>query len=221
MLSHVLLVLPQRGFLAPMRLEGSGLVNSCSFVGGTVGSPAVVWCSRSPASLAWSYCWGFPQCSAWGLRCGCGRKRLPIVPRRFLRLHCDCRNGIAGVHSRLRDVMCGYLTLWCSVDPALMLRSIAARRSCKRASDTMRHFRSVFVRPVFIACAALMLGAFALSSAVPQHSVARAETSVQDDAKQDELKQNFLNEHELGRRFRIDPADLPAPKTGRSSPIGR
>ena len=28
------------------------------------------------------------------------------------------------------------------------------------------------------------------------------------------LAQNFQAEHEIGRRFRIDPADLPAPKTG-------
>jgi glucose/arabinose dehydrogenase len=28
------------------------------------------------------------------------------------------------------------------------------------------------------------------------------------------LTQNFLAEHEIGRRFHIDPADLPAPKTG-------
>jgi glucose/arabinose dehydrogenase len=32
----------------------------------------------------------------------------------------------------------------------------------------------------------------------------------------DELKQNFLAEHEIGRRFQVDPADLPPPKT---SPI--
>src|SRR5499427_10796478 len=30
----------------------------------------------------------------------------------------------------------------------------------------------------------------------------------------DNLKQNFLAQHEIGRRFRIDPADLPPPKTG-------
>src|SRR4051794_30313888 len=28
------------------------------------------------------------------------------------------------------------------------------------------------------------------------------------------LKQNFAAEHEIGRRFHFDPADLPAPKTG-------
>ncbi len=33
---------------------------------------------------------------------------------------------------------------------------------------------------------------------------------------QDALKENFIAEHELGRRFSIDPAQLPAPK---SSPI--
>jgi len=100
-----------------------------------------------------------------------------------------------------------------------MLRSIAACDQSrgailKKASGTMRHFRSAFVRSVRIACAALIIGAFALASLDPQHSVARAETSVQDDSKQEDLKQNFLKEHELGRRIRIDPADLPAPKTG-------
>jgi len=30
----------------------------------------------------------------------------------------------------------------------------------------------------------------------------------------DEFAQNFLAEHEIGRRFHIDPADLPAPKVG-------
>jgi glucose/arabinose dehydrogenase len=64
-------------------------------------------------------------------------------------------------------------------------------------------------------CAALTVGALALASFDPQRGVARAETtSVQDDQKQDDLKQNFLKEHEMGRRIRIDPADLPAPKTG-------
>jgi hypothetical protein len=29
-----------------------------------------------------------------------------------------------------------------------------------------------------------------------------------------ELKQNFAAEHEVGRRFQFDPADLPAPKSG-------
>ena len=29
-----------------------------------------------------------------------------------------------------------------------------------------------------------------------------------------ELKQNFAAEHEVGRRFHFDPADLPVPKTG-------
>jgi hypothetical protein len=70
------------------------------------------------------------------------------------------------------------------------------------------------------ACAALIISAFALASLDPQHSVARAETSVQDDSKQEDLKQNFLKEHELGWRLRIDPADPPAPKTGPIVTIG-
>ncbi len=30
---------------------------------------------------------------------------------------------------------------------------------------------------------------------------------------QDALKENFLAEHEIGRRFSVDPAQLPAPKS--------
>ena len=35
----------------------------------------------------------------------------------------------------------------------------------------------------------------------------------QAPASADELAQNFAAEHEIGRRFRVDPNDLPAPKT--------
>jgi glucose/arabinose dehydrogenase len=35
-----------------------------------------------------------------------------------------------------------------------------------------------------------------------------------DPASDEELKQNFAAEHEIGRRFQIDPNSLPAPKTG-------
>src|SRR5215468_9793034 len=36
----------------------------------------------------------------------------------------------------------------------------------------------------------------------------------QDKAAADPAAQNFAVEHEIGRRFHIDPNDLPAPKTG-------
>src|SRR6516162_4324721 len=35
----------------------------------------------------------------------------------------------------------------------------------------------------------------------------------QPRASADELAQNFAAEHEIGRRFHVDPDDLPAPKT--------
>src|SRR5712671_4000643 len=57
-----------------------------------------------------------------------------------------------------------------------------------------------------IALAALAAG-LVLSPAAAQK---KPETA---DAK-DELALNFLAEHEIGRRFQIDPADLPPPKTG-------
>ena len=36
----------------------------------------------------------------------------------------------------------------------------------------------------------------------------------QGSVTKEELAQNFQAEHEIGRRFHIDPNDLPAPKTG-------
>src|SRR5690242_17803409 len=60
---------------------------------------------------------------------------------------------------------------------------------------------------VLAACVAAVL---ALSSAAGQQ---RGAPDRAPDAK-DELAQNFLAEHEIGRRFHIDPADLPAPKSG-------
>src|SRR5215469_13116665 len=60
-----------------------------------------------------------------------------------------------------------------------------------------------------IALAAFVAGALALSSAAAEKS----EPDRNSDPN-DELAQNFQAEHEVGRRFRIDPNDLPAPKTG-------
>src|SRR5262249_4570090 len=54
---------------------------------------------------------------------------------------------------------------------------------------------------------ALMTSALGISFAGAQQKVAREETP------KDIFTQNFLAQHEIGRRFRIDPAELPAPKT--------
>ena len=54
-----------------------------------------------------------------------------------------------------------------------------------------------------MALSALAAGALLLTSAGAD----------QAPAAKDELAQNFVAEHEIGRRFRIDPNDLPAPKT--------
>ncbi len=62
-----------------------------------------------------------------------------------------------------------------------------------------------------IALAASAAAVLALSSAsAQQQSAAPGQSSV----TKDELAQNFQAEHEIGRRFHIDPNDLPAPKTG-------
>src|SRR6266403_3014747 len=55
----------------------------------------------------------------------------------------------------------------------------------------------------FVALTALAAGALALSAAAAE----------QTPAPKDEFAQNFAAEHEIGRRFQIDPANLPAPKT--------
>src|SRR6201986_5670985 len=72
-----------------------------------------------------------------------------------------------------------------------------------------------YARSARVACAALAIGALVPASSDLTRGIARAETpSARDEASPDALKQNFANEHELGRRIRIDPANLQAPKTG-------
>jgi glucose/arabinose dehydrogenase len=63
---------------------------------------------------------------------------------------------------------------------------------------------------------ALSAAALTLISAAVLLSSAAAQTPapLQPAASDDALKQNFLAEHEIGRRYQIDPANLPAPKTG-------
>jgi glucose/arabinose dehydrogenase len=57
---------------------------------------------------------------------------------------------------------------------------------------------------VLIAATSTHTGAAAQTPAAPQPAAAGA----------DELTQNFQAQHEIGRRFHVDPADLPAPKVG-------
>ena len=60
-----------------------------------------------------------------------------------------------------------------------------------------------------VAAASLFAGVIAFSSAVSQ----RAASDEASDTK-NALAQNFAAEHEIGRRFHIDPNNLPPPKTG-------
>ena len=57
--------------------------------------------------------------------------------------------------------------------------------------------------------AVLIVANFGPLFAKAEQSNGHGPTSIQDA-----LTQNFQIQHEIGRRFRIDPADLPAPKTG-------
>jgi glucose/arabinose dehydrogenase len=59
------------------------------------------------------------------------------------------------------------------------------------------------------ATAAVVAAALTLSSVAAQQKAAPD----QGTEPKDELAQNFVAEHEVGRRFHIDPNDLPAPKT--------
>ena len=61
-----------------------------------------------------------------------------------------------------------------------------------------------------ITLAVLAAGALALLFAGAERNTAQG----QAPPSKDELAQNFAVEHEIGRRFQIDPNDLPAPKTG-------
>jgi glucose/arabinose dehydrogenase len=63
---------------------------------------------------------------------------------------------------------------------------------------------------LLIALAAGAAAALTLSSASAQQQGAPGQGS----ATKEELAQNFQAEHEIGRRFHIDPNDLPEPKTG-------
>jgi glucose/arabinose dehydrogenase len=60
----------------------------------------------------------------------------------------------------------------------------------------------------FIAVVALIAATVALTSAGAQKNDTPAPATAND-----ELARNFQAEHEIGRRFRVDPAELPAPKT--------
>ncbi|MGA7774807.1 MAG: hypothetical protein WCA25_17960, partial [Pseudolabrys sp.] len=60
----------------------------------------------------------------------------------------------------------------------------------------------------FLVALALITSTLGLSFASAQQKIAREEPSVKD-----KFTENFLAQHEIGRRFRIDPAELPAPKT--------
>jgi glucose/arabinose dehydrogenase len=65
-------------------------------------------------------------------------------------------------------------------------------------------------RVVAVSVAILIAVAYAFASVDAQQNEARGQTT----SAQNNPTQNFLIQHEIGRRFRIDPTDLPAPKTG-------
>src|SRR5215469_8127882 len=60
-----------------------------------------------------------------------------------------------------------------------------------------------------IALAGVAAGALALVAVAAHHNVARGQAS----PSKDKFAKNFEVQHEIGRRFRIDPAELPAPKS--------
>jgi glucose/arabinose dehydrogenase len=66
------------------------------------------------------------------------------------------------------------------------------------------------LRISFIMLATLISCAVVLPAANAQQNGTRGEAS----SNSGNLTQNFLAQHEIGRRFQIDPGDLPAPKAG-------
>ena len=62
---------------------------------------------------------------------------------------------------------------------------------------------------MLLVVATLITAAFQFHPVYAQQNDAR----VQRPSAKDSLSQNFLAQHEIGRRFRIDPAELPAPKS--------
>ena len=64
---------------------------------------------------------------------------------------------------------------------------------------------------LFVFVVALIAGSSAFFAAVAQQKETPAQTA---NADSDPAARNFLIQHEIGRRFQIDPANLPAPKTG-------
>ena len=70
----------------------------------------------------------------------------------------------------------------------------------------MRRHLKTYVLVVAVLIAAAALGFFSVDA---QQNGARGQAPGVNS-----LTQNFLAQHEIGRRFHIDPADLPPPKTG-------
>src|SRR5215813_1823898 len=68
----------------------------------------------------------------------------------------------------------------------------------------------VSTQTCFLVAATIIATAFALSSSEAQQKDARGPAP----SDKDNFTQNFLAQHEIGRRFHIDPAQLPPPKTG-------
>jgi glucose/arabinose dehydrogenase len=63
---------------------------------------------------------------------------------------------------------------------------------------------------VWLLVVALITATLQFRQAYAQQNEAR----VQTPSVKDSLSQNFLAQHEIGRRFQFDPAELPPPKTG-------
>src|SRR5262245_22194382 len=66
--------------------------------------------------------------------------------------------------------------------------------------------------PRHLAVSVLSLAAAMLTFAAA--AIAQRSDVSEPVANPEALKQNFQTQHEIGRRFRLDPAELPAPKVG-------
>jgi len=121
-----------------------------------------------------------------------------------LRTSADCASDRARARPQCLPV-CASLT---AKDLVLSLGG-KARLSAMASNSTKVRSMSRHLKAYLLVVAVLIISALGFFSADAQQNGPRGQASGVNS-----LTQNFLAQHEIGRRFQIEPADLPPPKTG-------
>src|SRR5438067_192729 len=100
------------------------------------------------------------------------------------------------------------MLVWRATDLALTSDGKGAKSAMASSSTGVRSVRTA-LRSYVVIVAVLIATAFGFFAAHGEQNGAGGQAPSGNS-----LTQNFLAQHEIGRRFHIDPADLPAPKTG-------